>query len=67
MDFPLRVLRPGDNVVRPAIVDRLGRVVAFIPPGRNIWEWSDYDAQEIVDAANASQSIVNDDSQAVGT
>lgn len=56
MDFPLRVRPIGNEFSMPAIVDRLGNVVAFPPPGRNLWRWQDDDAAQIVDAANASQS-----------
>jgi hypothetical protein len=59
MDFPLRVRPMDGNIHMPAIIDRLGNVVAYPPPGRNLWRWQDDDAKQIVDAANASQSHPN--------
>lgn len=60
MDYPLRVRPPNfDGFMRPAILDRFGREVASIPPGRNIWEWSDFDAKELVDTINAAMAAAD--------
>lgn len=46
MDFPIRLQLPDAHTNRPAIVDRLGRAIAYIRPGQ------ESEAQEIVDGAN---------------
>jgi hypothetical protein len=48
---PLRVHRDEGGHV--SIRDAKGEIVAAIPAGRNIWEWGDHDAAQLVAAANA--------------